>query len=171
MSDDEEQCRGAIIHYSCRLGFTKQGERTLDINAAPAAFAFRKIVFEIRIRCPDFIQCVHGFAGKRGASEICVNDDSGSVDDRLKSAGAKLVERVADIVVERVAGEVAGIAALVERVEATQQRCERTRLADVTSVPREILGDESRVRCRQRPRAPRHFLADPPEAGADAEGR
>ena len=53
----------------------------LDINAAPPAFAFRKIVFEIRIRCPDFIQCVHRFARKRGASEICVNDNSSSVDD------------------------------------------------------------------------------------------
>ncbi len=97
MTDDEEQCRGAIVKYSCRLGFTKQGERTLDINAAPAAFALREIVFEIRIRCPDFIQCVHRFARKWGASEICVNDNSGSVDDRLKSAGAKFVERATDM--------------------------------------------------------------------------
>ena len=95
--NDEEQCRCAIVHYGCRLGFTKQGERTLDINAAPAAFAFRKIVFEIRIRCADFIQCVHGFARKRGASEICVNDNSSSVDDRLKSAGAKFIERATEI--------------------------------------------------------------------------
>ena len=97
MLNDQEQCRCAIVHYSCRLGFTKQGERTLDINAAPAAFAFRKIVFEIRIRCPDFIQCVHRFARKRGASEICVNDNSGSVDDWLKSAGAKFIERATDM--------------------------------------------------------------------------
>ena len=98
MSDDKEQCRGAIVHYSCRLGFTKHGERTLDINAAPAAFALREIVLEIRIRCPDLIQCVHGFAGKRGASEICVNDNSGSVDDRLKSACAKFIERATDMI-------------------------------------------------------------------------
>jgi hypothetical protein len=97
MSDDEEQCRCTIVHYGCRLGFTKQGERTLHIKAAPAAFAFRKIVFEIRICCPDFIQCVHRFAGKRGASEICVNDNSSSVDDRLKSAGAKFIERATDM--------------------------------------------------------------------------
>src|SRR5919106_1778804 len=102
MSDDEQQCRGAIVHYGCRLGFTKQGERTLDINAAPAAFPFRKIVFEIRIRCPDFIQRMHRFARKRGASEICVNYNSSSVDDRLKSAGAKFIERAAEIIDNRV---------------------------------------------------------------------
>ena len=34
---------------------------------------------------------------KRGASEICVNDNSGSVDDWLKSAGAKFIERATEI--------------------------------------------------------------------------
>src|SRR4029077_19447110 len=95
--NDEEQCRCAIVHHGCPLGFTKQGERTLHIKAAPPAFALRKIVFEIRIRCSNFIQCVHGFARKRSASEICVNDNSSSVDDRLKSAGAKFIERATDI--------------------------------------------------------------------------
>jgi hypothetical protein len=81
-----------LFTTGCRLGFTKQGERGLNINAAPSAFAFHKIVFEIRIGWPDFIQCVHRFARKRGAAEICVNDNSSSIDDGLKSAGATFIE-------------------------------------------------------------------------------
>jgi hypothetical protein len=95
--NDEEQCRCAIVHYRCRLAFTKQGERSLNISAAPSAFAFHKIVFEIRIAWPDFIHCMHRFARKRGAPEICVNDNSSSVDDCLKSAGAMFIERATEI--------------------------------------------------------------------------
>src|SRR5689334_4114955 len=95
--NDQHQCRRAIIHYGCSFSFTKHGERTLHIVSAPAAFAFGKIEFQIRIHCSEFIQRVHGFARKRSASEICVNDNSSSVDDWLKSAGAEFIKRVTDI--------------------------------------------------------------------------
>jgi hypothetical protein len=98
MMYDQYQCRCAIVYDGCRLGFTKQRKRTLDVNAATAALAFPKIVFEIRITSSDFIQCLHRFGRKRGASEICVNEDSSAVDNRLQSGGAKFIERATDTI-------------------------------------------------------------------------
>src|SRR5262249_45131406 len=49
MSDDEDQGGCAIVDYCCRFGVAKQRERSFDITAAPATFARRKSVFEVRI--------------------------------------------------------------------------------------------------------------------------
>src|SRR5690242_14891451 len=89
---DEHQCRCTIVYDGCRLGFTKKGKRSLQINAATTPFAFGNIVFKIRVRCADLTHSVYSFPRKRGASEICVKDNSSSVNDWLKSAGAEFIK-------------------------------------------------------------------------------
>src|SRR5262249_58807650 len=71
-----------------------QRERSFDITAAPAALPGHEIVFEIRIARSYFAQRADCFNRQCGSSEVCVNDNAGSVDDRLKSADAEFIERV-----------------------------------------------------------------------------
>src|ERR1700722_13573168 len=61
-----------------------------------AAFAGCEVVLEIIVGGSNFAQSFSCFICQGRAPKVCVNDDSSSVDDWLKSAGAEFLELAAD---------------------------------------------------------------------------
>src|SRR6476661_5831729 len=53
MSQDEDECGGAIVHHGRCLGAAEQREITLEVSRTMAAIAAGKIVFEIGIISSD----------------------------------------------------------------------------------------------------------------------
>ena len=96
MSNDQNQSCCAIVDDGCGLSVTEKRQRSLDIFAAMTAFAGREVVLEIIVGRSNFAQSFSCFVCQWRAAEVCVNDDSSSVDDRLKPAGAEFLELAAD---------------------------------------------------------------------------
>jgi hypothetical protein len=89
MADDQNQTGRAIVHDRGSLGLAQDREGALKVGTSAAAIAGPEIELYIIISGSDLTEDFANALGKWGAAEIGVNDDSGSVDDRLNPAGLK----------------------------------------------------------------------------------
>jgi hypothetical protein len=96
MMGDQHQRGCAVIHDRGCFGLTENGQRPFDVFTPVASLAGEKIEFKIVVTAANLAEGFGCPFGKGRATKVCVNDNSGSVNERLEATGPNLFNRSAE---------------------------------------------------------------------------